>query len=108
MLYPGTLKARADWMKGLIEDIDKSNGKLIIPAQAVGEYVAGAGPAGQTILDGLLKNRRIRGESFDYKAAIECAFMERAAKASGNKRAPLSHDALWQKVKVDRQIVAIA
>lgn len=101
-------KSRADRMKGLLEDIDRTYGKLIIPAQVVGEYIAGAGPAGQAILAGLLKNRRVEVASFDHVAATECALMDRAASATGNKRAPLSRDAIWQKVKVDRQIVAIA
>ena len=94
-------------MKGLLEDIDKSSGKLIIPAQVVGEYIAGAGPAGQPILAALLKNRRIEVASFDHVVATECALMDRAALATGNKRAPLGREALWQKVKVDRQIVAL-
>jgi predicted nucleic acid-binding protein len=108
LLDPRTPKKLADRMKGLLEDIDRTNGKLIIPAQVVGEYISGAGPAGQTILTGLLKNRRIEVASFDHVAATECALMEKAAHATGNKRAPLARDAIWQKVKVDRQIVAIA
>ncbi|SCK20278.1 Predicted nucleic acid-binding protein, contains PIN domain [Variovorax sp. HW608] len=108
LLDPRVPKSLADRMKGLLEDIDKSNGKLIIPAQVVGEYIAGAGPAGQPILTGLVKNRRIEVVSFDHVAATECALMDRAAQATGNKRAPLARDAIWQKVKVDRQIVAIA
>lgn len=108
LLDPRIQKSRADRMNGLLEDIDRSNGKLIIPAQVVGEYIAGAGPAGQGILARLLKNRRIEIASFDHIAATECALMDRAASGTGNKRAPLSRDAIWQKVKVDRQIVAIA
>ena len=108
LLDPRTPKSRADRMKGLLEDIDKSYGTLVIPVQAVGEYIAGAGPAGQVILERLLKNRRIDVASFDHVSATECALMDRAAHASGNKRAPLGRNALWQKVKVDRQIVAIA
>uniref|UniRef100_C5CUY1 PilT protein domain protein n=1 Tax=Variovorax paradoxus (strain S110) TaxID=543728 RepID=C5CUY1_VARPS len=108
LLDPRTPKNLADRMKGLLEDIDQTNGKLIIPAQVVGEYISGAGPAGQAILKGLLKNRRIEVGDFDHVAATECALMEKVAHATGNKRAPLARDAIWQKVKVDRQIVAIA
>ncbi|MEJ8815467.1 type II toxin-antitoxin system VapC family toxin [Variovorax ureilyticus] len=109
LLDPRTPRSRSDRMKGLLEDIDKSNGKLLIPAQVVGEYIAGAGPAGQPILKALLNNRRIEVVSFDHVAATECALMDRAAVAAGgHKRAPLGRDALWQKVKVDRQIVALA
>lgn len=108
LLDSRTPKNRADRMKGLLENTDRAHGKLIIPAQVVGEYIAGAGAAGQPILDRLLKHRRVEIASFDHVAAIECALMDRAALAGGNKRAPLSRDAIWQKVKVDRQIVAIA
>ncbi|MBL0944699.1 MAG: type II toxin-antitoxin system VapC family toxin [Hydrogenophaga sp.] len=108
LLDPRVPKNLADRMKGLLEDIDKSNGKLVIPAQVVGEYIAGAGPAGQPILASLLRSRRIEVASFDHLAAIECALMDRKAQTTGNKRAPLARDAIWQKVKVDRQIVAIA
>ncbi|RYH34532.1 MAG: PIN domain-containing protein [Alcaligenaceae bacterium] len=108
LLDPRTPKSRSDRMKGLLQDIDKTNGTLVIPAQVVGEYIAGAGPAGQAILAGLLRNRRIEVVSFDHVAATECALMDRAAHATGNKRAPLGREALWQKVKVDRQIVALA
>lgn len=34
-------------LKGLLEDIDRTNGQLIIPVQVVGEYTSGADQAGQ-------------------------------------------------------------
>lgn len=96
-------------LKGLLEDIDSTNGQLIIPVQVVGEYTSGADQAGQELLAKLLSNRRIKVASFDHVAAVECAMMDKTAIASGgHKRAPLTRDVSWQKVKVDRQIVAIA
>lgn len=96
-------------LKGLLEDIDRTNGQLIIPVQVVGEYISGADQAGQEVLAKLLGNRRIKVANFDHVAAIECAMMDKSAMASGgHKRAPLTRDVSWQKVKVDRQIVAIA
>lgn len=95
-------------LKGLLEDIDRTNGQLIIPVQAVGEYTSGADQAGQEVLAKLLGNRRIKVANFDHVAAVECAMMDKTAIASGNKRAPLTREVSWQKVKVDRQIVAIA
>lgn len=47
-----------------------------------------------------------RIEPFDTLAAIELAAMTRTALASGDKKGGV--DAPWQKVKFDRQIVAIA
>jgi predicted nucleic acid-binding protein len=108
LLNPNTPRSLADRMKGLLEDIESSRGRLIIPAQVVGEYISGAGPAGEQILSRLAKSRSVEIASFDHVAATECALMERVAIATGNKRAPLARNAIWQKVKVDRQIVAIA
>lgn len=102
---PVELAAR---LKGLLEDIDRTNGQLIIPVQVVGEYISGAGQAGQEVLAKLLGNRRIKVANFDHVTAVECAMMEKTAFSSGNKRAPLTREVSWQKVKVDRQIVAIA
>lgn len=96
-------------LKGLLEEIDRTNGQLIIPVQVVGEYISGADQAAQELLAKFLGNRRINVASFDHVAAIECAMMDKSAIASGgHKRAPLTRDVSWQKVKVDRQIVAIA
>lgn len=108
LLDPRTQVSVSARLKGLLEDIDRANGLLIIPAQVVGEYISGAGEAGVELLKRLLGNRRIKVASFDHMAALECALMDKAAAASGNKRAPLTRDVSWQKVKVDRQIVAIA
>jgi len=92
-----------------LEDIDRANGQLIIPVQVVGEYTSGADKAGQEVLAKLLGNRRIKVANFDHVAAVECAMMDKIAISSGgHKRAPLTRDISWQKVKVDRQIVAIA
>ena len=108
LLEPRIADEFSSLLKGLLEDIDRTNGQLIIPVQAVGEYISGADQAGQEVLAKLLGNRRIKVANFDHVAAVECAMMDKAAIASGNKRAPLTREVSWQKVKVDRQIVAIA
>lgn len=107
-LDPRTPKAIQARLQGLLEEIERTSGLLIIPVQVVGEYTSGADEAGQEVLAKLLANRRIKVANFDHVAAVECAMMDKTAKATGNKRAPLSRDVSWQKVKVDRQIVAIA
>lgn len=108
LLDPRTAIEVSVRLKGLLEDIDRTNGQLFIPVQVVGEYISGADQAGQEVLAKLLGNRRIKVASFDHVAAVECAMMDKTANASGHKRAPLTRDVSWQKVKVDRQIVAIA
>jgi len=47
-------------------------------------------------------------QPFDQLAAVELAAMELLARGKGHKRSPLPSDIAWQKVKFDRQIVAIA
>jgi len=108
LLDPRTAVEVSARLKGLLQDIDLTNGQLIIPVQVVGEYTSGADQAGQEVLAKLLGNRRIKVANFDHVAAVECAMMDKVAIASGNKRAPLTREVSWQKVKVDRQIVAIA
>jgi predicted nucleic acid-binding protein len=97
-----------DRLKGMIQDVDKSKGQVIIPAPVIAEYLVNAGLTGQTLLTALLQSRFVTVAPFDHVAAEECAAMQRTANATGNKRHPLPKDAAWQKVKVDRQIVAIA
>lgn len=97
-----------DRLKGLLEDVDKSKGQVIIPTPVIAEYLVNCESAGRALLDSLLQNRFVTIAPFDHLAAEECAVMQRTASATGNKRHPLPKDAGWQKVKVDRQIVAIA
>lgn len=108
LLDPRTPRLLAARMRGLLEDIDRSQGKLIIPAQVAGEYLSGAADAGPALLARLRRSRRVEVASFDFVAAMECSLMERIARATGDKRAPVGRGVAWQKVKIDRQIVAIA
>ncbi|WP_427999953.1 type II toxin-antitoxin system VapC family toxin [Acidovorax sp.] len=97
-----------DRLKGLLQDIEKSRGQVVIPAPVVAEYLVNAGTAGKALLSALLQSKYVTIAPFDHLAAEECAAMHVAAKTRGHKRHPLPKDADWQKVKVDRQIVAIA
>lgn len=94
--------------KGLLEQIQANKGELIIPTVVVAEYLSAAGSAGSVLLGMLEHNRHVRIAPFDMKAAVECAAMHRTAIGLGEKRRPLAAATPWQKVKVDRQIVAIA
>ncbi|CCE00667.1 hypothetical protein BRAS3809_360011 [Bradyrhizobium sp. STM 3809] len=62
--------------------------------------------ASQQIVEELQKYAVFSIEPFDTRAALEAAAMSREAIAGGNKKA--NSTAPWQKVKYDRQIVAIA
>jgi hypothetical protein len=52
------------------------------------------------------KKRAFQVADFDRKAATECADLDRVALASKDKRQGSKE--VWQKIKVDRQILAIA
>lgn len=108
LLDPRTKPAIRDKLKGLLQEIEKSRGQVIIPTPVIAEYLVNAGSAGKTLLSTLLQSRNVTIAPFDHLAAEASAAMHVAARAQGHKRHPLPQDADWQKVKVDRQIVAIA
>lgn len=97
-----------DRLKGLLQEVEKARGQVVIPTLVVSEYLVNAGQAGKALLASLLSSRYVLVAPFDHLAAEECAVMQAAANTTGNKRHPLGRDVAWQKVKVDRQIVAIA
>ncbi|WP_315825997.1 MULTISPECIES: type II toxin-antitoxin system VapC family toxin [unclassified Bradyrhizobium] len=97
-------KERIDY---LVARLNKAKSKIIIPTPALGEALVRAGAAAsQQIVDELQKYAVFSIEPFDTRAALEVAAMSRTALANGNKKA--NSTAPWQKVKFDRQIVAIA
>jgi hypothetical protein len=67
-----------------------------------------AGKDGPSYLSEVANRSNFYIHSFDQMAAVELAGMELLARSRGSKRSPASKDAPWQKVKIDRQIVAIA
>lgn len=91
----------------LVKELDKAKAKIVVPTPALSEALVRAGAAAsQQIIDNLNKSSIFRIEPFDTRAAIEVAAMTRAAIDGGDKRDGVQSP--WQKVKYDRQIVAIA
>lgn len=86
--------------------IEKRKSKLVIPMPAVAEYLVGADIAGNAWVNALARKSSIILAPFDLAAAHECALLDRGAFNSGDKRDGVKDP--WQKVKIDRQIVAIA
>jgi len=78
-----------------------------VPAPALAEFLIFAGDDAPLYLEKLRENSVFRVEPFDERAAIELAHVEITARRRGNKRTP-ADESPWQKVKFDRQIVAIA
>jgi len=92
----------------LLEDLDAAQERIIVPAPALAEFLVLAGKDGPQYINELSLRSHIYVQPFDQMAAIELASMELSARGKGNKRQPGSPQAPWQKVKFDRQIVAIS
>lgn len=90
----------------LLDQLDRQKGKLIIPTPALAEYLVHADQAGLATVNALQRRASVKVASFDLAAAFEASQMDAAALGRGNKRD--GGDAAWQKVKIDRQIVAVA
>lgn len=92
----------------LVDTLNKTGERIIIPTPVLSELLVGAGDAAPAYLDILNRSRFFRIEPFGTKAAVEAAAALRTAKTKGNKRGAAAEGAPWAKVKFDRQIVAIA
>lgn len=90
----------------LVAKIDRAKGSTIVPAPALAELLAGAGAQHATMLHALESRRAMRIEPFGKMAAVHCANLDNQAISDGDKKDGVRSS--WQKVKVDRQIVAIA
>jgi hypothetical protein len=90
--------------------------KILIPRRrgssfqppALAEFLILAEKDGPQYLNEIALQSNIYIQSFDQRAAVELAAMELAARGKGQKRHPVSVSTPWQKVKFDRQIVAIS
>ena len=79
---------------------------IVIPTPALAEVLVSLEDQGPAVLERIGRSARFKIAPFDTMAAAEVAAMTRDAIRAGNKRA--GSDAPWQKVKIDRQIIAIA
>ncbi len=79
---------------------------LIVPTPTLAEVLVHAEDDGPAFLEQVNSYSRVRVKPFDQRAAVELAAITRNAKLDGDKRS--GSTAAWQKVKLDRQIVAIA
>jgi predicted nucleic acid-binding protein len=89
----------------LLQTLDNGRIKIIIPTPALSEVLIGAGNAAPQYLEILNRSSRFRIVPFGTRTAVEAAAAHREAIRSGDKKEGASD---WQKVKFDRQIIAIA
>lgn len=102
----GTSEDDRDKLRYFLARAAKTHAVIVIPMPAFAEYLVKADQAGLESLEQLERKRHVRLAPFDRAAAFECAQMNAAALGRGSKRDGSSDH--WQKVKIDRQIVAIA
>ena len=93
-------------MDHLVATIGQAKGSVIVPTPALAELLVGAGVQRAAMLRVLENRRAIRVEPFDKMAAVHCASLDSQAISDGDKKDGVRSS--WQKVKIDRQIVAIA
>lgn len=79
---------------------------LIIPTPVLAEALVRAEDGGPGLLEALAGLARVKVRPFGERAAVETAMMTREAIQAGDKRS--GSEAPWQKVKVDRQVIAVA
>lgn len=90
---------------GFIATMEKERRKLIIPTPVTAELLTAIGPTNADFIRIINRKAVFESPPFDEVAAIELAFINRDIFASLDQRNKLEP---WQKVKVDRQILAIA
>lgn len=80
---------------------------VFVPTPALAEFLVGAQGQEYAWLSGMERKSRFKLLPFDRRAAVECAQLEQCARAQGIGKQGGS-SAPWQKVKIDRQILAIS
>lgn len=97
-----------DRIEKLVDDLYAANERIVLATPALCEFLVLAENDAQAYLSELNNLPGFYIQPFDQKAAIELAAMEMLARGKGGKRLPAGAATPWQKVKFDRQIVAIA
>lgn len=90
----------------LVAEFHKAREVIVVPTPALSEYLAGAGAAGPKYLQILTGSAHFRVVPFDTLAAVEAAADLASAIAAGDKKGGAA--APFQKIKFDRQIIAVA
>jgi predicted nucleic acid-binding protein len=100
------LKKAQERIEQLVTDLDADGERIVIPTPVLSEFMILAGKEGPLYLEKIQAAKTLLVRPFDERAAVELAAMELADRAKAGKKA--GTDAPYQKVKFDRQIVAVA
>lgn len=84
--------------------LEKARRKIIIPAPACAELLTAIGPDAEQYINTVGRSRLFEVASFDARCAAELALLNRDAFRFGDAKDGAQP---YQKVKVDRQIIAI-
>jgi hypothetical protein len=107
---PGTkklIKHAPERLQAFVDRTAQAGESILLPTPVLSEVFVGiAADKIQNILVELNASKWFRIEGFDLAAAIELADRTAKAKKKGDKREGIQ--ATWNKVKFDRQIMAIA
>ena len=104
--YPKSVDRVPERLDHLVESLAAARATIIIPAPALSEFLVLAGSDAPLYLADLTNSPVFVVEPFDLRAAVEAAESQLRAMGARDKKAGATGS--WQKVKVDRQIVAIA
>lgn len=106
---PGTsdpLPMARERVEHLIAELDAGKARVLIPTPVLSEVLVNASAAAPAYLEILARSSCFRIADFDQRAAVKLAAVVRQATASGDLKGGSTYPR--QKVKVDRQIIAIA
>ena len=92
----------------MLETIGKVGGRIVLPTPAVSELLVRTADGTSAWLAALHRRSTVVVAPFDLRAATECAMIHRLATQAGSKRKGTKDGEHYQKIKVDRQIAAIA
>lgn len=90
----------------LIATLDEEKARILVPTPVLSEVLVHANAAAPRYLEIIARSGCFQVVDFDQRAAVELAAMTRQAIAEGDYRAGSSSPR--QKIKIDRQIVAVA
>ena len=90
----------------LVSQLDEQGEKVLLPTPALSEFLVLAADDGPQYLTEINRSSVFKVVDFDQRAAVEAAILTRSAKDKGDKKGGSTSP--WDKIKFDRQIVAIA
>ncbi len=95
-------------VRALGDLLGRQKAVILIPTPVIAEVLVATGQEGVHSLEILQKKLAFRVVSFDQRAALETAWMMRAARDTGDKKAGRGKGVPWQQIKFDWQIIAIS